>query len=188
MLDLTLENGLHYTEYSKYAYSNSELMSTYMREEWNPISHNLPYGFCTIGSEYVPLGAKANTVLISYGDGNSTELSYSPETQQYTLMKNGVKKVDSLNNRSVEYDNVFVLSCDSTTKETADFTKTVMQTDNGGTGYYISRGKVINIQWQTKSNGTLTFLNENGEKLTANRGTSYIAFTKSSKPQSIKIL
>ena len=188
VLDLSQEYGLHYTEYGSYVYSNGELMSAYEREMWNPIAHSLPYELCALGENYTPTGAKANTVLISFGDSNSTELSYSQESKRYTLMKNGTVRTDALNNRSVEYDNVFILTCDSSTTETSEFTKTVMNTDNGGTGYYISRGRVIKINWQINSDGTLVFLDESGEKLSVNRGTSYIAYVKSSKPQSIKIL
>ena len=188
VIDLTQESGLHYTEYNTYAYSNGELMSTYTREEWNPISHALPYIFCDVDTKYVPNGTKANSVLITFGAGNSTELSYSPESKQYSLMKNGTEITDSLNNKGVDYDNVFVLMCDSATKETAEFTKTVMLTDNSGSGYYISQGKAISITWHTNADGTLTFLSDNGQQLVVNRGTSYIAYAKSSMPNNVKIL
>jgi hypothetical protein len=100
---------------------------------------------------------------------------------------NGNIKTDMLNDKRLEYDNIFILFADAVTIETRDHTETIMDTDGSGLGYYISRGALYEISWCADEGGSISFFNESGELLTVNRGSSYIAYVKSSNSANIKI-
>ena len=70
--------------------------------------------------------------------------------------------------------------------ESAEATELVMNTADRGTGYYATMGTVIKIRWEASESGSLCFYTEDGEKLTVNRGSSYIGFVKSSLHSSVK--
>ena len=60
--------------------------------------------------------------------------------------KNGAVKNDLLNDKTCEYDNIFILYSDSTTYETSEYTQTVLNTSSGGKGVYITNGKSTEIK------------------------------------------
>ena len=103
----------------------------------------------------------------------------------YVLYKGESAVTDLLNGRTCDYDNAFVLFASATTYETAAATETVIDTAGGGEGYYFTRGTVQKITWTTDADGNLVFYNEVGGLLTVNTGSSYIAFEKASKKDSI---
>ena len=83
-----------------------------------------------------------------------------------------------LNTANIEYDNAFVLFADSVTYETTTGTELVMNTVGSGNGYYMTSGTYSPIKWIADGD-TMTFYDENDNKLAVNRGTSYISFVKS---------
>ena len=189
-LDFKATVGYCYTEYNSYVYTNGDLVNAFINNsKTNTVfnaSSKAPYVFNN--SDSAILGNDdATGILISYGDGNSTELTYSSEINKYIFSKNNAKTNDLLNNKEISYDNVFILCADSTTYETAESTRLILNTSGEGTGKYISNGKMTDITWVKGSDGNLTFYGEDGQKLIVNPGNSYIGFTKSSSPSSIKI-
>ena len=106
--------------------------------------------------------------------------------QKYVVTKNDTVLVDRINNETLAFDNVFVLFSDSATYETSEYTECVLDTVSGGRGKYATDGKYIDITWTVTEEGLL-FLDENGEKLTVNRGTSFISFVKSSQANAVTI-
>ena len=56
-----------------------------------------------------------------------------------------------------------------------------------GTGIYATNGEYIEITWIADSNGELTMYDSAGNRLTVNRGSSYIAYVKSSHKSSVQI-
>ena len=84
------------------------------------------------------------------------------------------------------YDNVFVLYANSTTHETETNTQLIVDTYSSGTGIYATMGKYVEITWERDASGNLVFYNTDGEKLQANRGTTYIAFVKASGKSAVK--
>ena len=94
-------------------------------------------------------------------------------------------KKDLLKDSNHEYTNCFVLFVDSVTYESSLGLETVLKTTYGGYGFYITKGGVMNILWHRSSDGSLIFVNENGDNLTVNRGTSFISFVKSSRNDTV---
>ena len=190
-LDFSETPGYCYTEYSSFVYTNADLVNAYLNnskvEQTLSDEISLPYVFCNDGEKLVIDGNVANSVYISYADGNSTQLIYSPVDNCYLLSKNTTVKNDLLNDKALKYDNSFILYADSTTYESAETTELIMDTYSHGTGIYLSGGEYVEITWERDSGGSLVFYNNDGDKLCVNRGTTYIGFVKSSMKSSVKI-
>lgn len=183
--------GYHYTEYSQYPYTNSDLINAFLRNtSTNTVvtqDRNSPYKFVEYFAESKKPLSKANTVIISHSSVGSTELNYYSDRGSYVLTKMGQPKVDLLNDKVMEFKNVFLLFSNSTTYETEDATQCVIDTVSGGKGYYMTEGGYEEITWGYDSFANLTFFSQDGEKLTVNRGSSYISFIKSSDKSKVKI-
>lgn len=180
-LDLTVHGGYSYTEYTEYHYTNSDLVSALFKNTATSSAKDpsvlAPF---TFSSATVRGDKSASTVVIPYAEGNETSLIYDAATSTYTLYKSSGAIKDLLNDKSCNYANAFVLYANSTTYETQDATETVIDTVSGGVGYYFTMGTVQRISW-TSDGGNLVFLDEDGQRLAVNCGTSYIAFERASK-------
>lgn len=189
-LDFSATPGYCYTEYSNLVYTNGDLVAAFLKNSNVTTvlneSTGAPYNFVDIGSSVIGI-ERATDVLITFSEGNTTELAYSADNGKYAMIKNSAQKTDLLNDKPISYDNVFILNADSTTFETSESTQLIIDTAKGGSGKYITGGTVMEITWSTDTSGNMTLFDANGEKLTINRGSSYIAFTKSSSPSSVKI-
>ena len=189
--DLTKFTGYHYTEFQTYCYSNGDLIDAGIANANIGTAVNsrqlLPYVFNEFGAEAITGGANAKSVVIPYSADNVTELYYSEDIGGYALVKNGAVKTDLLCDKSVTFENAFILFADTVTYEGADGVEMIMSTIGCGTGYYVTEGTLMNISWSVTSSGDMTFTSEEGERLVINRGSSYIGFFKSSRVDEIKI-
>ena len=190
-LDFCETLGYCYTEYSSFVYTNADLVNAFLNNSKvntvmsEPIK--VPYVFCNVGERLDLNGNSANSVSVHYSDGNSTQLVYSNSDKCYLLSKNASADKDLLNDKTLRYDNAFILYADSTTYESAETTQLIMDTYSCGTGVYMADGKYIDIYWAKDPSGSLVFYNESGDILEVNRGTTYIGFVKSSMKSSVKI-
>lgn len=182
--DLSAHSGYAYTENTNYLYSNGDLLLAGLQNAGLSITASeaavLPYSFNPYFADNVHYTLSATTVTIPYSEANETGLYFDVSTREYLLAKGGQTKNDLLNGKATSFKNAFVLFSDATTYESADRTEMIMDTDGGGTGYYFTEGTATTITWRVDALGNLTFFNEKGEILTANRGTSYIAYYKAS--------
>ena len=189
-LDFSATPGYCYTEYNSFIYTNADLVNALLNNSKTDESLSdavtLPYGFLPFGERLLLDGDTANCVCVTYTEGNTTQLIYSPADKSYFLTKNNSVKSDLLNDKAIKYDNAFILYADSTTYESADTTQLIMDTYSHGTGLYMTDGKYVEITWEKDAAGSLVFYN-NGELLNVNRGTTYIGFVKSSMKDSVKI-
>ena len=190
-LDFAGTSGYCYTEYNTFVYSNGDLVNAFLNNtRINQASTEickLPYSFLDPESEFILEGENATSISIVYSESNSTQLNYSISENCYIMSKNSMVKNDLLNDKPLKYDNVFILYANSTTYETESDTQMILDTYTKGSGVYASGGEFIDIAWERDASGNLIFTNTNGEKLTVNRGTSYIAFAKASSKSSVKI-
>ena len=188
LLDLAKSNGYHYTEYTHFNYSNGHLINAGLTNLsiGAPSTIALPYTFADFSASAIKGSVSCSSVIIPYSAGSQTELKYFTDKGVYYYSKNGVCKTDLLTDKSVCFDNVFILFADAVTYETAVATQMVLSTDTTGFGYYLTGGTSSYITWSTDEDGAYTFYNENGTALTVNRGTSYIGFVKSSMSDSVK--
>ena len=92
-----------------------------------------------------------------------------------------------LNGKNISYTNLFLLFADAVTYEKAEGTELIIDITSGGTGYYISKGMLTEFRWSTDKSGALHFSTLSGEKLSVNRGNSYMAFFKASNSSDVKL-
>lgn len=186
--DLTQYSGYHYSEFSQYQYTNSDLLLAGLKNanlSTLRIEKELPYLFNEFGKGPINANTKAQSISIVYSDSSSTELLYSADTSKYTLYKNGECKKDLLRGESIDFTNCLVLFANSITYENFDGEQMVMNTVGQGVGYYFTSGTATSITWSADADGNMTFFDESGEKLTVNRGNTYISFVKSSKVENV---
>ena len=190
-LDFLETVGYCYTEYNSFAYTNADLVNAFIKNsrvnQSSSEAVSLPYDFCAPDDKIDLIGETATGITITYSDGNTTQLSYSSYDKTYVYTKNSSIKNDLLNDKPLKYDNAFILYANSTTYETEDNIQFVLDTYTKGKGLYLCEGKYVPISWERDPSGTLVFYNAEGERLTVNRGTTYISFVKSSEAKSVKI-
>lgn len=191
VFDMSDYTGYYYTEYSKFTYTNGDLINAgvYNSNLNTTVEKdvNIPYNFADFG-EAAPHGnSSAKTVILPYSQRSETELYYQSAEKVYTFNKNGTSKNDTLYDKKITFKNVFVLFVDTVTYEEKNSTELVMKTIGSGNGFYISDGTSVQITWESDASGTMTLYNSNGEKLTVNRGNSYFGFVKSSRSEDAKI-
>ena len=183
VIDLSKISGHHYTEV-KNAFTNGDLIRAAITSGGGTteLTHTqrLPFSFIEIDSNELFFGNEANKITIPYPDGKSTELTYDAELGKYIYSKNGVQKVDMLTASNISFNNAFVLFADSVTHETSGGSELILKPTGSGSGYYMTGGTYVSIKWVCDGD-SLTLYDQNDNKLTVNRGTSYIAFMKSTE-------
>lgn len=188
--DLTAHSGYHYTEFTHFVYTNGDLVNAGVANTNIGTALNsrlsLPYIFTDFGENGVSCSLTARGIVLPFSQSSETALYFSDADGKYTLSKGGMPKTDMLSDSAVCYDNVFVLFADTVTYESAEGSELVMNTGTSGAGYYATGGTAMKISWEAQADGSLIFRNEQGEKLTVNRGSSYIGFIKSSLFDTVK--
>ena len=181
VIDLTGHVGYYYTENANKIYTNKNLVEALLLSRGISASEkkeiSMPFVFNGYFSAPIKSSVFARTVTLQYGEENTTKFSYSAEGK-YSLTKNGTNIIDTTTGGLVSYENVFVLFTDATTYEKIDSKETVLDTITSGVGYYFTAGTKFDIRWYCDEGGSLVFLNDSGERLTVNRGRSYIAYAK----------
>lgn len=181
-IDLSKSSSYAYSEGSSHLYTNASLMANALDNSRVPTRFSsypsLPFYFRGYFDEQIKASESAKRITIPFGQENRVSLVYNEETERYMYQRNGINRVDLHNGEYIEYDNAFVLFCDSTTYERSDATELVLDTQGGGTGYYCTGGTLMKILWSEDASGNLRFTNTKGELLCINRGTSYISFYK----------
>ena len=113
------------------------------------------------------------------------KLIYDKENKKYSYEKNGISLTDPLNGSNLNFTNCFILFADSVTYDNFNGCQMVLNTVGNGVGYYITEGSYTEIKWNATTSGDIKFYIPTGEKLTINRGNSYICYLKSSKINTI---
>lgn len=186
--DLTKHSGYHYSEFTRYQYTNNDLLKAGIKNiglSTIKTDKEIPYSFNEFGKDAVSSETVAKSISISYSDTTSTEFVYSNESSKYAMLKNGEDKRDMLTGESSDFTNCLVLFADSITYESANGSQMVMSTTTSGTGYYFTNGSVFNISWFADTDGIMTLFDENGSKLVVNRGNTYIGCVKSTRIQNV---
>lgn len=181
-IDLSKSSSYAYSEGSSYLYTNASLMTNALDNSRVPTRFSsfpkLPYTFRGYFDVNVKGSESAKRIQIPFSTDHRVSLLYDEEAECYIYQRNGVNRVDLHNGEYISYDNAFVLFCDSTTYERSDATELVLDTETGGTGYYFTGGTMMKILWNKDSGGDLCFTDTKGDILCINRGTTYMAFYK----------
>ena len=121
---------------------------------------------------------------IPFSSVQTTEFKYNSTNDTYQRYQFGSLHTDE-SGKPLEFTNVIILFCDATTYDKATGTEISIDVSNGGTGYYVSGGKYIDIIWNRDENGTLKFCNKNGTVIQINRGKTYIGLVRISTKNSV---
>jgi hypothetical protein len=124
-------------------------------------------------------------VRIPFSSAQTAEFKYNATTKTYDRYQFGSIHSDSANGKALSFENLFLLFCDTTTYDRATGTEISVDVESGGTGYYISNGKYMDIIWHRDENSSLKFTDKNGNSLKVNRGKSYIALIRVSSKNSV---
>lgn len=182
-IDISQNNGYYYTEKDSDSYTNNYLIDALINNTKTSIiktqSKDIPFIHNGYYDEKITGSKSAKYAGLFYSHTNTTELIYSDTSDKYTLYKNGSILTDFSNNQKCEYDNVFILYANSVTYETAEYTESIVDTTSGGSGLYLTNGTLTEIRWKVSDDGSLVFFGQSGEKLVANRGSTYISLFKS---------
>lgn len=188
--DISAVSGYHYTEYSHLKYTNGALIDAGIK---NSGIHSIVSSDTLLPYDHLPLGQvpekteiTGKYIRIPLTKDSETELTYSEQLSKYVLSKNGEERVDLLTDSPISFDNCFILFSDSMTYESASGTELIMDTVSSGVGYYMYGGTIFRIIWDAKD-GVLSLFNENGERLSVARGSSYFSFVKSSMINAVNI-
>ncbi len=187
-IDLAAQKDCYYIENTLYVYTSENMIET--SKNRLPTSTNLsgytnmPFNFAT---EKVQGVRVAESVSIPYSKSNVTNLYYNESSGQYTYYKGESRKMDMLTGENVTYTNVFILFANATTYENMDGTELVIDVMSGGKGIYISGGSMTEFVWRVSESGDLEFINLMGDKLSINRGNSYVSYFKASRTADISI-
>ena len=126
-IDLEANVGYSYSEYSMYCYSNADLITALLKNTNASLYRDsfvkAPYIFSEDTETQIRHENAATSVRISYSDANTTSFVYDAEAGKYSAYKNDVAIKDMLNDKSLSYDNLFVLFADSVTYETKEATE-----------------------------------------------------------------
>lgn len=122
-----------------------------------------------------PDGDACTVVEVDYGAAEAT-FTYNEETNTYFKEHNGNAQVDGVTGTQLEFTNVLVLECEIGLH--ANGTHRDVKWQNGGSGYYVSNGKVQKITWSKSSvESRIMLYDEDGNELYINAGKSYIGIS-----------
>lgn len=117
-----------------------------------------------------------------YFSGNNDDalFEYNATDGLYYKSQYGDPQIDETNGQQLAVKNVFVLY--ARVAAASDNYRTDYFLDEGGSGYYICDGKIVNVTWSKASvNDPIVVLNEAGQPIQVNRGKSYICMVRASQ-------
>ena len=145
-----------------------------------------PYAFPD-GNGRIPAGeSPASEILITFSQTQNASFSYKSESGVYVRSQLGERQIDGINGEPVSFTNLIVLSSDCATYETENGSEFSLLL-NGGKGKLITDGTSHDVIW-TMENGSFSLFDADGNKLTVNRGATYIGFVRVSDQNALKII
>lgn len=136
----------------------------------------LPYRLTPVGESTVPTSAPSTYVSVGFSQDAATSFTYDPLSRCYTMRSSRALKQDGAELPS--FANLMILFHDATERVTKDGAELVLDTNSGGSGYYVSCGQVMQILWRRDpSTSSLLITDTDGIPLTVNRGKTYVGMT-----------
>ena len=138
----------------------------------------LPYVFPNVGTQHVPAGNTVRNITFRYSMANTVSFSYQPESGEYLKDQAGAAHTDPHTGKSLSFSNVLLLFHNVNYYHTSTETTFSLDTKSGGDGYLYTGGGVLSVRWSYAADGTLNITNDEGEKITVNRGKTYIGMLR----------
>ena len=140
------------------------------------------FNFVEEGKSLYLSGGSANHVILKYSIYQQVQLVYSRTTGTYYRYQHGdVPHLDAENGEQLNFKNVIILFAQTNTIEGDTEGRLDIKLTGQGDGYYISGGRYVPIRWSRDSDtAELSLTGVSGEKLTINRGKTFISVVNSS--------
>lgn len=140
------------------------------------------FNFIEEGKQMYLSGGASTHVILKYSLYQQVQLVYSSLTGNYYRYQHGdVPHLDAENGEQLSFRNVIILFAQTSNIVGDTEGRLNIQTTGSGDGYYISDGRYVPIRW-SRANDTaeLVITGVGGEKLTINRGKTFISVVNSS--------
>ena len=125
----------------------------------------------------LPGGLPCAEIETSYGSHYKPRFVYDPESGKYGREQYGAAHVDSANGEQLMFDNVIVLSVESSVIKGDKAGRRDFDDVGSGCGILASKGTYINIMWEKESyTSPLVLTAEDGSPLTVNTGKTFISY------------
>ncbi len=136
----------------------------------------LPYTLSDVGKTVTLDEATSTYISIPYNATAATAFTYDALAGVYT-MRSGAALAEG-NTPLPTFKNILVLSFDSTRRVGRDGVELTLDTELGGTGYYITEGGAMSIFWRRDPmTSRLYITDKDGVPITVNRGKTYLGMT-----------
>lgn len=122
-----------------------------------------------------PTGEDAQGLTIPYANFYKVSFQYNPETKLYERFVNG-KPHMSQTGEQLTAKNILVYSLTNVPlNDGINATRQDLKNVGSGTGYYLTEGKAVEINWSKSDRSAQTaYTTKDGEKLVVNPGNTYI--------------
>ena len=135
----------------------------------------LPYTLEKIGSTVKPQKLVSTYISIPYSDTTASAFTYDTLANAYTMRTCTALLQDGT---LPTFTNIIILFYDATLRVSKDGSTLTLDTDLGGSGYYVTQGGAMPILWRRDTETSrLIITDENDIPLTINRGKTYIGMT-----------
>ena len=140
------------------------------------------FNFIEEGKSMYLSGGSATHVILKYSLYQQVQLVYSSSMGTYYRYQHGdVPHLDAENGEQLNFRNVLILFAQTNNIEGDTEGRLDVQTTGVGEGYYISDGRYVPIKWSRASDTSeLSITGMSGERLTINRGKTFISVVNSS--------
>jgi hypothetical protein len=120
-------------------------------------------------------GDDAENISISYSKLHHCEYRYDLEAGVYRRYREGKPHMERNSGKQISPMNIIIQKVDNHTIEGDTYDRQDLATTGTGSGYFISRGKAVKINWEKGSRFAKTkFTLENGSELILNTGQTWI--------------
>lgn len=148
---------------------------------------SMPYAFYDYGQTVLPVGKAAHSVKLTYSAVQQALFTYDTQANTYLRFQLGEQHIDGLTQAQLSFDNLFFLSANTVTHETAQGSTMDITVCDGGSGIWCYGGAAQEIRWTCSEDGDFRFFTVSGDPLTVNRGNAYIGFYKSSQSNALSV-
>ena len=152
-------------------------------EEWEKVGYrkdireNFASGLVFQKEGKAPFGQRADFITIPFSSSYVSSFEYDYETREYTKYSAGELHMDALADQPLRFTNLIVQKTEMYVIPGDDAGRREVKIIGQGTGYYISHGRAVAIEWSKTAydEPTRYIETKTGKTLNMNTGKTYIA-------------
>ena len=135
----------------------------------------LKYSINSLDLASVPESKIANKVSINYSNNTTSSYEYDPEAKVYKRFVNNQEHKDYVTGKQYTFKNIITYQVSNYTIAGDEKGRQTLNNIGSGSGYYISEGYAIPINWSKTSRGAQTkYTLQDGTNLVVNDGNTFI--------------